>query len=258
VTDEEIALWHRCADNVVIPFDEKLGVHSQAGGFTKHAVPDFEAIGPEKYPLLLHMPYFELYRTQVCKQADVVLAMQLCGDAFSAEQKASNFDYYERLTVRDSSLSACTQAVIAAEVGHLDLAYDYAAEAALMDLHDLQHNTASGLHIASLAGAWTALVAGFGGMRDHLGTLSFAPRLPAGLTRLAFTITHRGVRLRVETDGREARYTLNNHGSSLEVLHHGERLKVTTGHAVIRPVPPAPQRPRPTQPFGRAPRARKT
>ena len=78
------------------------------------------------------------------KQADLVLAMQLRGDAFTAEEKARNFDYYEPLTVRDSSLSACTQAVIAAEVGHLDLAYDYFAEAALMDLGDLEHNTATG------------------------------------------------------------------------------------------------------------------
>ena len=124
---------------------------------------------PDEYPLLLHFPYFDLYRKQVVKQADLVLAMHLRGDAFTAEQKAANFAYYEPLTVRDSSLSACTQAVIAAEVGHLDLAYDYACEAALMDLHDLEHNTRDGLHIASLAGAWIALVAGFGGMRDHDG-----------------------------------------------------------------------------------------
>ena len=77
---------------------------------------------PDQYPLLLHFPYFDLYRKQVVKQADLVLAMHLCGDAFTPEQKPRNFDYYEALTVRDSSLSACTQAVIAAEVGHLELA----------------------------------------------------------------------------------------------------------------------------------------
>src|SRR5205823_14868873 len=106
---------------------------------------------------------------QVVKQADLVLAMHMCGDAFSDEEKARNFAYYEPLTVRDSSLSASTQAVLAAEVGQLQLAYDYLSEAALMDLDDLEHNTRDGLHIASLAGAWTALVAGFGGMRLHDG-----------------------------------------------------------------------------------------
>src|SRR5205823_8366852 len=120
---------------------------------------------------------------QVVKQADLVLAMHMCGDAFSDEEKARNFAYYEALTVRDSSLSACTQAVLAAEVGHLELAYDYLAEAALMDLDDLEHNTRDGLHIASLAGAWVGAVAGLGGMRDHGGVLQFTPRLPDALNR---------------------------------------------------------------------------
>src|SRR5271157_4606733 len=104
--------------------------------------------------------------------------MHLRCDAFTDDQKARNFDYYERITVRDSSLSASTQAVLAAEVGHLRLAFDYVAEAALMDLQDLEHNVRNGLHIAALASTWVALVAGFGGMRDHSGTLEFAPRLP--------------------------------------------------------------------------------
>ena len=136
------------------------------------------------------------------KQPDLVLAMQLCSDAFTPDEKARNFAYYERITVRDSSLSACTQAVLAAEVGHLRLALDYVAEAALIDLQDLEHNARDGLHIASLAGTWIALVAGFGGMRDHGGTLSFAPRLPDGLTGLSFTIVRRGLRLRVSGERR--------------------------------------------------------
>ena len=103
------------------------------------------------------------------KQADLVLALHVCGDAFTDEEKARDFAYYEALTVRDSSLSASTQAVIAAEVGHLELAFDYFGEAALLDLHDLHRNTRDGVHIASLAGAWIAAVAGFGGMRDHDG-----------------------------------------------------------------------------------------
>ena len=131
-----------------------------------------------------------------------MLAMQLCGDAFTPDEKSRNFDYYERITVRDSSLSACTQAVLAAEVGHLRLALDYVAEAALIDLQDIEHNACDGLHIAALAGTWIAVVAGFGGMRDHGGTLSFAPRLPDGLTSLSFTIVRRGLRLHVSVSAR--------------------------------------------------------
>ena len=165
---------------MAVPYDEMLEVHPQADNFTKHAEWDFENTPEEKYPLLLHFPYFDLYRKQVVKQADLVLAMHVRGDAFTDDEKARNFAYYEARTVRDSSLSAGTQAVLAAEVGHLDLAYDYLVEAAFTDLHDLHDNVRNGLHMASLAGAWTALVAGFGGMRDHGGELTFAPRLPPG------------------------------------------------------------------------------
>ena len=195
---EEAAAWRDAARDMVIPWDEALGVHPQSEGFTSHQVWDFEHTRPDQYPLLLHFPYFDLYRKQVVKQADLVLALHVCGDAFSDEEKARNFAYYEALTVRDSSLSACTQAVVAAEVGHLELAYDYFGEAALIDLHDLAQNTVDGLHIASLAGALIAAVAGFGGMRDHGGKLSFAPRLPPRLERLAFRLLVRGRRLRVE------------------------------------------------------------
>src|SRR5688500_18463454 len=141
-----------------IPYDETLGVHPQADGFTGHEIWDFANTTADQYPLLLHYPYFDLYRKQVVKQADLVLALHARGDAFTAEEKARDFAYYEALTVRDSSLSASTQAVIAAEIGHLDLAYDYFGEAALMDLHDLRRNTRDGIHIASLAGAWIAAV----------------------------------------------------------------------------------------------------
>ena len=198
VTPEEMADWRAAADRIFIPYDQRLGVHPQAEGFTDHEMWNFAETEPDQYPLMLHFHYFDLYRKQVVKQPDLVLAMQLCCDAFTDEQKARNFDYYERITVRDSSLSACTQAVLAAEVGHLRLALDYAAEAALMDLQDLEHNVRDGLHIASLAGTWIALVNGFGGMRDHAGVLSFAPRLPDGLTSLSFSIVRRKLCLRVE------------------------------------------------------------
>jgi alpha,alpha-trehalose phosphorylase len=148
VSDQEPAGWRDAAEAMTIPYDEALGVHAQAAGFTRRQVWDFARTSPQQYPLMLHFPYFDLYRKQVIKQADLVLAMQMHSSAFTPEQKARDFAYYERLTVRDSSLSACSQAVIAAETGHLDLAYDFLGEAALIDLRDLEHNTRDGLHIA--------------------------------------------------------------------------------------------------------------
>jgi alpha,alpha-trehalose phosphorylase len=253
---EEAAGWRDAADKMVIPWDEDLGVHPQSESFTAHQRWDFEATEPQQYPLLLHFPYFDLYRKQVVKQADLVLALHWRGDAFTDEEKARNFAYYEALTVRDSSLSACTQAVVAAEVGHLELAYDYFGEAALMDLHDLAKNTADGIHIASLAGAWLVVAAGFGGMRDHGGVLSFAPRLPSRLQRLAFGLIFRGTRLRVEVRETDASYMVID-GPPLEIVHHRKAITVSAEEARTEPIPPlALDAPAPTQPHSRAPRRR--
>ena len=253
---EESASWRDAAEQIFIPFDDVLGVHPQAERFTRHQVWDFAHTEPEQYPLLLHFPYFDLYRKQVVKQADLVLAMNLRSEAFTPEQKLKNFDYYEALTVRDSSLSACTQAVIAAEVGHLDLAYDYLGEAALMDLRDLEHNTRDGVHIASLAGTWIVLIMGFGGLRHTNGTVSFAPRLPDGLARIAFTLVVRGQRLRVEVTHDTATYSVAD-GKPLQILHYDDKLRLSADKPQTRPVQAVPARPRPSQPRGREPAHRR-
>jgi alpha,alpha-trehalose phosphorylase len=255
VDAEEAAAWRDAAGTMIVPYDEKLGVHPQAEGFTEHQIWDFANTSPERYPLFRNVPYFDLYRKQVVKQADLVLALHLRGDAFSTEAKARNFAYYETLTVRDSSLSASTQAVVAAEVGHLELAYDYFGEAALMDLDDLEHNTRDGLHIASLASAWTVAVAGFGGMRDHDGAPTFCPRLPQRLTRLTFGLCIRGRRLRVEIEPHRARYAIRG-GAPLEIAHHGETFVVSARKPVTLAIPAAPVREAPRQPAGRTPRRR--
>jgi alpha,alpha-trehalose phosphorylase len=257
VDAEEMTAWRDAASAIVLPYDEALGVHPQSEGFTRHQVWDFENTTPDHYPLLLHFPYFDLYRKQVVKQADLVLAILMCGEAFDPTHKRRDFDYYERITVRDSSLSACTQAVVAAEVGHLGLAYDYAAEAALLDLHDLQGNTADGLHLASLAGAWIALVLGFGGLRDH-GGLSFRPRLPEGIDRLAFRIVRRSARLRVEVLPTQVTYELVDGDGPLLIRHYGDEITLELGGAKPLPLPPAPRYPRPAQPPGREPGRRRS
>jgi alpha,alpha-trehalose phosphorylase len=255
VSADEMAFWRAAADRMQIPYDERLGIHAQAEGFTSHEIWDFDATPPDQYPLLLHFTYFDLYRKQVVKQPDLVLAMVLCPYAFTREQMERNFAYYERLTVRDSSLSASTQAIMAAQCDHLRLAFDYAAEAILIDLHDLEHNVADGLHMASLAGAWHVFVFGFGGMRDHGDMLEFAPKLPDGLTRYAFSILHRGQCLHVNVTSSSAEYVLHTSGT-LQIAHYGEVLTVTDKTSIVRPVPQTPPREPPTQPPGRAPKRR--
>jgi alpha,alpha-trehalose phosphorylase len=253
VTPEEIAGWRAAADHVAVPYDETLGVHQQHEGFTELAPWSFATTRADQYPLLLHFPYFDLYRKQVVKQPDLVLAMQLFRDSFAPEQRARNFEYYEEITVRDSSLSACTEAIAAADAGHLGLAFDYASEAALADLHDLHHNTCDGLHLASLAGSWIALVMGFGGLRDYGERLAFAPCLPPGaLRRLAFSILQRGRCLRVEVTTGTASYSLTRGTDPLRITHYGEPL-IVGREPIVRPIPPAPERSAPQQPPGREP-----
>jgi alpha,alpha-trehalose phosphorylase len=259
-TGAEAVEWTRAADRIALPYSDRLGVHEQSRRFTEHAVWDFEpSARDDEYPLLLHAPYFDIYSRQVIKQADLMLAMHWCGASFTAEEKARAFAYYEPLTVRDSSLSACTQAVLAAEVGHLELAADYLAEAALMDLDNIEHNSKDGLHIASLAGGWLALVAGFGGMRDNEEHLLFRPQLPPGWRGLHFAVRPRGQRLHVDITPGRVTYSVD--GDEPVVLIHCSaarrtELTVRPGKSVTRKWRAVrPMTARPSQPPGRAPRS---
>ncbi len=252
VDEEEIASWRDAASAMIVPYDEELGVTMQSEGFTRYRQWDFEGTPEEHYPLLLNYPYYLLYSSQVVKQADLVFALYVSGERFDAEQKARDFEYYERITVRDSSLSACIQAVVAAEVGQLELAYDYLGETAFIDLRDLAFNTKDGVHLAALAGSWLVAVAGFGGMRDHGDTLSFGPRLPSRLTKLRFRLVFRQRRLRVTVTQDSARYELLA-GDPLEIVHHGEKLVLAEDAPQSRTLLAAPPRPKPEQPPGRTP-----
>ncbi|MER7171708.1 glycoside hydrolase family 65 protein [Streptomyces mesophilus] len=252
VDEGQVRCWRRAADAMAVPYSEELQVHEQSAGFTRRARWDFAATHPDQYPLMHHFHYFALYRSQVIKQADLVLALFLRGDAFTDEEKARAFAYYEELTVRDSSLSAAFQAVVAARTGHLDLAYDYLGETSLIDLLDLEQNTRDGLHLASLAGSWIALVAGFGGLRRQGGDLSFSPRLPGHLFRLAFRITAFGRRISVRITRDAAEYTLLS-GEPLVIRHHGEEVRLAPERTETRALPDLTPPRTPAQPKGREP-----
>ncbi|MGY1668992.1 glycoside hydrolase family 65 protein [Geodermatophilus sp. SYSU D00710] len=254
VTEDEVTLWQRAARMMRVPWDPRLGVHMQSEGFTHHEEWDFAATPADHYPLLLNYPYFEIYRKQVVKQADLVMALHLRGDAFTHEEKVADFAYYEARTVRDSSLSAAQQAVVAAETGHLELAYDYWGEATLTDLQNLHGNAGHGLHLASLAGGWMVAVAGFGGMRDHDGRLLFAPRLPSRITGLRFRLAYQGRVLEVAIGKEQTTYRLHE-GEPLDIHHHGRRVTVDEDELVLDN-PPPPEVAPVTQPPGAAPRRR--
>ncbi len=224
--ESEIGKWKHAAEHMYLPYDETLGIHLQDDDFLDKKPWDFENTPADKYPLLLHHHPLVIYRHKVIKQADVVMAMFLLGHEFSAEQKKRNFDYYDPLTTGDSSLSASIQAIVAAEVGYLDLARKYAAYGAMMDLNDVAGNVRDGAHIASMGGTWMAVVYGLGGLRDWNGELRFSPKRPQQAGGISFPLRVRGRKLEVDITREAATYTLAE-GDDLTVWHEGEEISLT-------------------------------
>lgn len=235
VTPAEVASWRRAAAHMHIPFDAQLGVHPQDSAFLEKELWDLEHTPDNHLPLLLHYHPLVIYRFQVLKQADVVLALYLQGDRFSTEEKLADFEYYDPLTTGDSTLSAVVQSIIASEVGYHELALRYFRSALFVDLADLHHNAADGVHVASTGGVWAGLVSGFGGFRDHNGRFAFDPRLPDGWDRLTFRLTLRGTRIRVDLTAEAIGFTVEAGEADavvpLEV--RGERLQVTPGAPLV-------------------------
>lgn len=233
----EVAEWKNAADRMFIPYDKERGIHLQDDSFLDRERWDFENTPREKYPLLLHHHPLVIYRHQVIKQADVMLAMFLLGNEFTEEQKKKNFDFYDPLTTGDSSLSACIQCIMACEAGYLEKAARYARYAALVDLRDIAGNVRDGLHIASIGGTWMALVYGFAGMREHNGRLTFRPRLSrqAKTKGSRFRVMIRGQTLEVNSDRETDQVTYQLvEGSRLTIEHCGEELDLALHVPVVR------------------------
>ena len=233
----EVEAWTRAAERMYVPYDEQRGIISQDDDFLDREPWDFQNTPPDHYPLLLFYHPLNIYRKQVIKQADVVLAMFLLGNTFSPEAKQRNFAFYDPLTTGDSSLSSCIEAIIAAQIGDMDKAIRYGMAALLMDLADVGGNVKDGCHIASMGGTWMMLTYGFGGMRDDDGTLSFWPRrAPEENAILRFPLTYRGQMLEVEIGLETVTYALRE-GECLVIRHETEEIQLTPEHPLaVRPV----------------------
>jgi alpha,alpha-trehalose phosphorylase len=228
----EVDEWRRAAELMYVPRHEELGIVLQDEHFLERKRWDFAATA-DRHPLMLHFHPLELYRHQVIKQTDVVLATYLVGHAFDAEETRRTFDYYDPLTTGDSTLSACIQSVVASSVGYEDAALEYFLRACAVDLLDMHGNTADGIHIASCGGTWLALVAGFGGLRDFDGSVRLDPRLPDGWQRLRFRLQIRGQLVEVDATPGETTLTLVE-GPGLLVELSGEELRLTPGAPLRR------------------------
>jgi alpha,alpha-trehalose phosphorylase len=230
--EAEIDEWSRAAEAMHIPFDDNLRIHPQDAQFLEKERWDLSHTPPEKRPLLLHFHPLVIYRFQVLKQADVVLALLLQGDQFTAAEKRADFDYYDPITTGDSTLSAVVQSIIAAEVGYSSLALKYFTSGLFVDLADLHNNTADGVHVASTGGVWSALVYGFGGFRDHGGRITIDPRLPEEWNGLSYRITLRDTRVRVDLRQHDIELTVEV-GDRATIVVRGESVTVAAGEPIL-------------------------
>jgi len=235
IEPEEVPEWARAAAAMSIPYDELTGINPQDSRFLDREVWDLQHTSADKRPLLLHYHPLVIYRFQVLKQADVVLALFLQGDHFTQQQKKIDFDYYDPITTGDSTLSGVVQSIIAAEVGYQDLALRYFHNALFVDLADMHGNTSDGVHVASTGGVWNALTYGFGGMRDHHGEITFDPRLPHSWDSLTFRVTLRGTRVRVVLTARQISFRVEE-GTQADVSVRGKMYTVSAAAPVDVPL----------------------
>ncbi|QOY38222.1 glycoside hydrolase family 65 protein [Anaerobacillus isosaccharinicus] len=221
VSKEEAKEWQEAAEKMYLPYDEKVQINPQDDTFLQKAVWDFEATPKEKYPLLLHYHPLTLYRYQVLKQANTVLAHFLLEDEQTLETMKRSYDYYEKITTHDSSLSYCIYSIMAAKLGYKDKAYNYFIETARLDLDNTHGNTKDGLHMANMGGTWLAIVYGFAGMRVKENGISFAPFVPEQWQGYSFFVQYQNQKLKLELTKTDLNITLVE-GDELEVTVYDE------------------------------------
>ncbi|MDF9843390.1 MULTISPECIES: glycosyl hydrolase family 65 protein [unclassified Paenibacillus] len=237
VTLTEAKSWLQAAEAMLLPYDEALGINPQDDTFLRKAVWDFENTPEDKNPLLLHYHPLTLYRYQVCKQADTVLAHFLLEDEQSDETIRRSYDYYEKITTHDSSLSSCIFSIMASKIGYRDKAYNYFIETARLDLDNTHGNTKDGLHLANMGGTWMAIVYGFAGTRLKESGLSLSPSIPDGWDKYAFRLTFRGrlIAVTIRTGGVELELL---EGDALTLTLYGQPVELNGNEPVTRPLAP--------------------
>ncbi|WP_078546676.1 glycoside hydrolase family 65 protein [Litchfieldia alkalitelluris] len=219
----EVGEWRKAAESMYLPYDEKLEINPQDDSFLKKAVWDFENTPEDHYPLLLHYHPLTLYRYQVCKQADTVLAHFLLEDEQDLNTIKNSYDYYEKVTTHDSSLSSAIFSIMASKVGYEDKAYEYFIESARLDLDNTHGNTKDGLHLANMGGTWMSIIYGFGGVRLKETGLSLAPALPLHWNNYSFKIKYLDNQVNVEVESNQIHLSLEE-GSKLDVRIYGKQI----------------------------------
>ncbi len=192
LTPAEIKAFRRAYESMYLPYDNELGITPQDDSFLAKKKWDFESTPKEQFPLLLHVHPMTLYRFQVCKQADVLLAYYLFQKRHSFELMKNSFDYYEKITAHDSSLSTCVFSIIAARLDMTEKAYAYFNSAIRLDMDDTHGNTKDGLHMANLGGSYLCVLGGFAGLIIDEDGVSLSPVLPERWRAYSFRFAYQG------------------------------------------------------------------
>ena len=218
--------WRRAAENIYVPRDEKTGLVWQDDGFMDRKPWPLDSIPKENFPLLLHYHPLVIYRHQVCKQADTVLAMLLLPDLFTEEEKKTAFAFYDSVTTHDSSLSMAAFSAVASRIGDTEKAYDYFSETARLDLDDTHGNTRDGLHMANMAGTWVCVASGFAGMKVTKNEVSFDPILPGKLKGYGLCVWAHGRLIQVRVSAEGVSYKLLD-GEEITIIDRGTPLHLS-------------------------------
>ncbi len=222
----ELDLMRRIAEGIYYPEDAQLGIFVQHDTFLDKDIRPAADIPPGDRPINQHWSWDRILRSCYIKQADVLQGLYFLGHLYDRETKKRNFDFYEPLTVHESSLSPCVHSVLAAEIGYPEKAAEMYRRTARLDLDNINHDTGDGLHVTSMAGSWLSIAQGFAGMRTSSG-LSFAPFLPDSWQGYSFHVNYRGRLVGIAVDKSGVTLTLRE-GGVLPLSLYGKSLTLET------------------------------
>lgn len=231
IDDKELALFKKVADNMYLPYDKENEIYMQDDNFIYKDPIDIDSIPVNKLPLLTNLHPLNLWRYQVCKQADIVLLMFLCSNEFTPEMRKKVFDFYEPRTIHDSSLSAGIHSIVACDIGSTEEAYGYLKQACRMDLDNVNRNTWAGIHAACMGSCYMMIVNGYAGMRVYDNALHFKPYIPENWKGYTFKVVFKGSTVEVNITAEKTTYTLLSGGAV--GLYDGDTLVTLTETAPI-------------------------
>ncbi|MBA5629121.1 glycoside hydrolase family 65 protein [Moheibacter lacus] len=231
LSKSEIAEWKNVSDNIYFPFSEEHGVYLQQDGFLDKDLKPVSQLDSSERPLNQKWSWDRILRSPYIKQADVLQGFYFFEDDFSVEELEKHFDFYEPLTVHESSLSPCVHSIQAAKLGRMNQAYEFYLRTSRLDLDDYNKEVEEGLHITSMAGTWMSIVEGFGGMRVKNGKLYFEPKIPIEWKSFSFKVNFRNQILKVNVSHEGTEFSLDGN-DHLDVNLNGKSVRIEPGNFV--------------------------